>query len=77
MSAVLLNLNSNQGRKFQYFNIGVPQAGRYSIRVPYSTEKRHNTHATDELMVFSGGRSAKVNVSEDDVQKGRFIEVDF
>ncbi|HWQ18356.1 MAG TPA: oligosaccharyl transferase, archaeosortase A system-associated [Methanotrichaceae archaeon] len=74
---VLLNLTSNQGRKFQYFNIGIPQGDRYEVRVPYSTEKKYDTHATDGLMIFSGGKSAKVNVSEDDVQKGRSIEVDF
>ena len=74
---VLLNVTSNQGRMFQYFNIGIPQGSRYSLRVPYSTEKRYGTHATDGLMVFSGGRSARVNVSEDDVEKGKTIEVDF
>ena len=39
---VLLNMTSNLGRKFQYFNIGVPDKGRFRIRVPYSTEKKYD-----------------------------------
>jgi dolichyl-diphosphooligosaccharide--protein glycosyltransferase len=74
---VLLNLTSNQGRKFQYFNIGAPNGTRYEIRVPYATEKRYDTHAVDSYLVFSGGKSVRVNVSENDVLEGRPVEVDF
>jgi oligosaccharyl transferase (archaeosortase A-associated) len=74
---VLLNLTSNQGRKFQYFNIGAPNGTRYELRVPYSTEKRYDTCAVDSYLVFSGGKAVRVNVSEKDVLEGRPLEVDF
>lgn len=74
---VLLNLSSNQGRKFQYFHMGVPEDGRYCIRVPYSTEPAHGTFAIGRYLVFSGGVSKDVDVTEEDVLMGRPVEVDF
>ena len=51
------------------------------MRVPYSTESRYECRAVDPYLVFSGnekGVSMKnVNVSEDDVLKGRIIAVAF
>jgi len=35
---VILDMTSNQGRRFQYFNSAMPVDGRYDITVPYSTE---------------------------------------
>ncbi|MHC1631074.1 MAG: oligosaccharyl transferase, archaeosortase A system-associated [Methanotrichaceae archaeon] len=73
----ILNMTSNQGRRFQYFNYGAPQNRSYEITVPYSTEDRYGTHSTDVYHVFSGGVTKKVEVSEEDVLKGGMIEVNF
>ena len=72
---VLLNMTSNQGRKFTYVNEGTSE-----VRVPYSTEKRYETHAITPYLVVSGNNSTNmkkrnINVTEDDVIHGRIIEV--
>jgi dolichyl-diphosphooligosaccharide--protein glycosyltransferase len=75
----LLNLTSNQGRGFQYVTEGVKKDDVFEIRVPYSTDRGHDTHAIDPYLVFAGNqsrvRTEKVEVKEDDVLKGRTIDV--
>jgi oligosaccharyl transferase (archaeosortase A-associated) len=75
----LLNMTSNQGRPFNYVNEATPNEGVFEIRVPYSTENRYETHAVSPYLVFSGNengvRMKNLNVSEEDVLKGRTIEV--
>ena len=71
----LLNMTSNQGRKFLYVNKGTSE-----VRVPYSTEKRYDTHAVTHYLVVLGNNSTnikkqEVNVTEDDIQKGKVLEV--
>ena len=71
----LLNMTSNQGRKFIYINEGTSE-----VRVPYSTEKRYGTHAMTPYLVALGNNSTdlrkrSINVTEDDVIHGRVIEV--
>ena len=77
----LLNMTSNQGRPFNYVNEAIPMGGAFEIRVPYSTENRYETHAVSPYLVFSGNengvRMKNINVSEEDVLKGRTIEVTF
>ena len=76
----LLNMTSNQGRAFQYVNEGIMYANSYEIRVPYSTEKRYDTHAVAPYLVYAGNSSTdikikNINVTEDDVLNGRVLEV--
>ena len=75
----LLNMTSNQGRAFNYVNEATPKGGAFEIRVPYSTEARYGTHAVSPYLVFSvnesGVKMVNLNVSEEDVLKGRTIEV--
>jgi len=57
-----------------------PRPGNtFEIRVPYSTEARYGTRAVSPYLVFSGNESGvkmkNLNVSEEDVLKGRIIEV--
>jgi dolichyl-diphosphooligosaccharide--protein glycosyltransferase len=71
----LLNMTSNQGRKFIYVNDGTSE-----VRVPYSTEKRYGTYAITPYLVVSGNNSTNmrrqsINVTEDDVQNGKVLEV--
>ena len=71
----LLNMTSNQGRKFIYVNEGTSE-----VRVPYSTEKRYGTYAITPYLVVSGNNSTNmrrqsINVTEDDVQNGKVLEV--
>ncbi|HUM81218.1 MAG TPA: peptide transporter, partial [Methanothrix sp.] len=77
----VLNMTSNQNRPFIYANQAQPKDGVLEMRVPYSTESRYECRAVDPYLVFFGnekGVSMKnVNVSEDDVLKGRIIEVAF
>jgi len=80
MVGVRLNMTSNQGRPFAYVNEGVLQASGYEIRVPYSTEKKYDTHATGPYLVFSGNSAGNlkhqlVNVTEEDIMKGNIIEI--
>jgi oligosaccharyl transferase (archaeosortase A-associated) len=75
----LLNMTSNQGRPFNYVNEATPNGGAFEIRVPYSTENRYETYAISPYLVFSGNENGvkmmNLNVSEEDVLKGRTIEV--
>jgi oligosaccharyl transferase (archaeosortase A-associated) len=76
----ILNMTSNQGRSFSYYNLGSPLANICEIRVPYSTEKKYDTHAIAAYTVFfvdSSGilKYKKINVTEEDVMKGKTIEV--
>ncbi|MDQ1261703.1 MAG: dolichyl-phosphooligosaccharide-protein glycotransferase [Euryarchaeota archaeon] len=75
----LLNMTSNQRRDFIYLNEGTLNGDSFEIRVPYSTDGRHGCHATSPYLVFSGNEAgAKVknlDVSEEDVIKGRTIEL--
>jgi oligosaccharyl transferase (archaeosortase A-associated) len=71
----LLNMTSNQGRKFIYVNEGTSE-----VRVPYSTEKKYGTYAITPYLVVSGNNSTNmrrqsINVTEDDVQNGKVLEV--
>jgi dolichyl-diphosphooligosaccharide--protein glycosyltransferase len=71
----LLNMTSNQGRKFIYVNEGTSE-----VRVPYSTDKRYETHAITPYLIVSGNNSTNIrrqsiNVNEDDIQKGKVLEV--
>ena len=77
---VLLNMTSNQGRAFQYVNEGIQNGNGYEIRVPYSTEKKYDTHSVAPYLVFAGNSSTdiktkNINVTEDDVLKGNVLEV--
>jgi dolichyl-diphosphooligosaccharide--protein glycosyltransferase len=79
---VILDMESNQGRKFQYFNSAMPKDGRYEITVPYSTDGSLETHAIGPYLVgpveeFVGGESRDINVTEEDVLLGRVVEVNF
>jgi len=71
----LLNMTSNQGRKFIYVNEGTSE-----VRVAYSTEKRYGTYAITPYLVVSGNNSTDIkrqiiNVTEDDVKDGKVLEV--
>jgi hypothetical protein len=72
-------MTSNQGRPFNYVNEATPYGNTFEIRVPYSTENRYGTHAVSPYLVFSGNKNGvkmlNLNVSEEDVLKGRTIEV--
>jgi oligosaccharyl transferase (archaeosortase A-associated) len=79
---VILDMESNQGRRFQYFNSAMPKDGRYEITVPYSTDGGLETHSIGPYLVgpveeFVGGESRDVNVTEEDVLLGRVVEVNF
>jgi len=79
---VILEMTSNQGRRFQYFNSVMPVDGRYEIRVPYSTDERLETHSVGPyllgpVMDIVGGEAREIEVSEEDVLNGRTIEADF
>jgi len=79
---VILDMTSNRGRKFQYFNSAMPVDGRYEVTVPYSTDGSLETHSIGPYLVgpvedFVGGESRDVNVSEEDVLFGRVVEVNF
>ncbi len=75
----LLNMTSNQGRPFSYVNEATPKEDAFEMKVPYSTERRYGTHALSPYLIFSGNeagvRMQNVNVSEEDVLKGKTIEI--
>jgi len=75
----LLNMTSNQGRAFQYVNEAIPKDDALEIRVPYTTERRYETHALSPYLIFSGSEAGvkmqNLNVSEQDVLEGKTIEV--
>jgi oligosaccharyl transferase (archaeosortase A-associated) len=79
-AGVMLRMISNKGRSFQYVNKGAPKGDGYEIRVPYSTENKHDTHAVAPYLVFFGNSSGtistkNISVSEEDVLEGRIIEM--
>ncbi len=79
---VILEMTSNQGRRFQYFNSAMPVDGRYEVIVPYSTDLGLETHSIGPYLLgpvedFVGGDFREVEVSEEDVLFGRVVEVNF
>lgn len=78
----ILEMTSNQGRRFHYYNSAMPVDGRYEITVPYPTDGRLETHSIGPYIVgpledFAGGDYRIVNVTEEDVLSGRVVEVNF
>lgn len=78
----ILEMTSNQGRRFQYLNSAMPVDGRYEITVPYSTVDRYGTHSVGPYILgpvedVAGSENKEVEVSEEDVLQGRLIEVNF
>ncbi|MGD9911712.1 oligosaccharyl transferase, archaeosortase A system-associated [Methanothrix sp.] len=78
----ILNLSSNLGRPFQYVNYAVPRNGSYEIRVPYSTEGAYGIKAAGPYQIVEitpatdgWGDVTLVNVTEEDVLKGRIVEL--
>jgi hypothetical protein len=68
-------MTSNQGRKFIYVNEGTSE-----VWVPYSTEKKSETHAITPYLVVSGNKSTNmkkqnIDITEDDVHNGKVIYV--
>ncbi len=79
---VILDMTSNQGRRFQYFSSTTPVDGRYEIVVPYSTGGTDGTHSVGPYLLgplkdFPGGDATEVEVSEEDVLGGGTVEVNF
>ena len=78
-AGALLNMTSNQGRPFTYVNEAKTSGDTFLIRVPYSTENRNGCHAVTPYLVFSGNKNElktlNLNVSEEDVIKGKTIEL--
>ena len=79
---LVLEMTSNQGRRFQYFNSAMPVDGRYEICVPYSTEEGYGTHSVGPYLLgpitdVVGGEAREIEVSEEDVLNGATIEVNF
>lgn len=73
----VLNVTTNQGRRFEYTKNAVPRNGRYEMNVPYSTEGEDGVHAIGPYLVSSGGKSRLVDVGGEDVLQGGEIAVDF
>jgi oligosaccharyl transferase (archaeosortase A-associated) len=74
-----LNLTSNQGRSFGYVNRCLPRNNTCEIRVPYSTEKKYDTHAVAPYTITSASSSGIIKrqniiVSEEDVMRGNTVE---
>jgi len=80
-AGVLLNMTSNMERDFIYVNQAKRIGDVFEVRVPYSTEKRYDTHAVDPYLIFSGNEKGvkiqRVEVSEEDVLFGRSIDLSF
>jgi len=78
-AGALLNLTSNQGRNFVYVNEGSLQGDTFQVRVPYSTDRGTETHATGPYVAFVGNekgiRKLNVEVSEEDILTGRTIDL--
>ena len=79
---VILEVVSNQGRRFQYYNSAMPVDGRYEIIVPYSTIRYGETYAVGPYLLgpvedLPGGDARDVDVNEEDVLEGRAIYIDF
>jgi dolichyl-diphosphooligosaccharide--protein glycosyltransferase len=77
----LLNMTSNQGRRFIYVNEAEPKGDSFEVKVPYSTESRYGCRAIDPYLVLSGDKysvkTTNLNVSEEDIINGRTIELKF
>lgn len=78
-AGALLNMTSNQGRPFTYVNEAEVRGDSFLIRVPYSTENKKGCHAVTPYLAFSGNKNGlktwNLNVSEEDIIKGKTIEL--
>ena len=77
-----LEMASNQGRRFVYYNKAMPKDGRDEITVPYSTDGGVDSHPIGPYLVGpmedpAGAESRAVEVTEEDVALGRVVEVNF
>jgi len=73
----VLNVTTNQGRRFQYTRSAVPRNGRYEMTVSYSTDGEGQVRAIGPYLVSSVGQSRLVDVGEEEVLHGGEIAVDF
>lgn len=79
---LILEMRSNQGRLFQYYNSAMPTDGRYEIVVPYSTEETDGVSSVGLYLLgpvldVADGEGRLVEVSEEDALEGRTIVVNF
>ncbi len=75
---VILNITTNQGRKFNYTRKTSPEKGRYEIKVPYPTQGgKYGTGSYGNYIVQNSNITRMVSVSEQDVQEGRELTLDF
>jgi len=78
----ILEMTSNQGRRFQYYNSAIPVDGRYEITVPYSTDATTGTRGMGPYIVGPvedsvGGDFREVEVTEEEILSGRVVEANF
>ena len=72
-----LKVKTNQGRSFTYHQISKVENGMFEFTVPYSQDSKYPVAPAGPYELTAGGKSIKVNVTEDDVINGNTVRVDF
>lgn len=72
----LLNLTTNQGRRFQYAIEAAPVNGVYTLRLPYSTASNGAVRAEGDYIIMNPEIAKELSVDERDVLTGSTIQLD-
>ncbi len=72
----LLNLTTNQGRRFQYAVETEAVNGVYLLRLPYSTSSNGGVRAEGDYIIMNPDTAKQLSISEMDVIEGRTIHLD-
>ncbi|MCX8206859.1 MAG: oligosaccharyl transferase, archaeosortase A system-associated [Methanothrix sp.] len=72
----LLNLTTNQGRRFTYAIEAAPVNGVYTLRLPYSTGDNGAVRAEDAYIIMNPEIAKELSIEEEDVLMGSTIQLD-
>lgn len=72
----MLNLTTNQGRRFTYAIEAAPVNGVYTLRLPYSTASNGAVIADGAYIIMNPQIAKELSVDEEDVLRGSTIQLD-
>ncbi|MCQ8904041.1 MAG: glycosyltransferase family 39 protein [Methanothrix sp.] len=72
----ILNITTNQGRRFQYAIEAAPVDGVYTLRLPYSTGANGAVRADGDYLIMNPEIAKELSIEEKDVLEGSTLHLD-
>ncbi|MGB9901777.1 oligosaccharyl transferase, archaeosortase A system-associated [Methanothrix sp.] len=72
----ILNITTNQGRRFTYAIETAPANNVYTLRLPYSTGDNGAVRAEGDYVIMNPETAKELSVDEEDVLRGSTIQLD-